>query len=307
MSLEFKRYSILNVEDLIDITFNDTNSREKYKVKKLKRKNNKIKIFSVKAFKKYSDEYEVQVVGRIRKHQCHYRDIDTDEQLIKEKKDKKIIGQANLVLPKNNSEEKKYKKYDVKKDTNKHTYGYAWVGDNKFLRVTSFNILWLLILCLIIIGILLGLNSCPRTDNPFEYADGNHNDVIDNTTQEQAPLCYYVPFAKTTTITKENQTISLYNVKENDGNYYISYEIYIDGNYQKLTVSDNVYHIEHKDDNAKENTGAIIPGEKVLINLYDGLDAGTYKLTCKGKEYDYNTKEEMSVTYNLTTTLVVDK
>ena len=107
MGLDFKEYKLLNVEDLI---VNEEN-RDKYKLKTLYRKNKKVQIFSKRAFNKYTDEHEVQIVGRIRKRQHHYEDYADYNDLIKAKKEKKIIGSASLKIE-NKQKESELKKYD---------------------------------------------------------------------------------------------------------------------------------------------------------------------------------------------------
>ena len=303
MGLNFKEYKLLNIEDLI-VNEKDKD-KDKYKLKKLYRKNKEVQIFSKRAFNKYTDEHEVQIVGRIRKRQHHYTDYADYNDLVKEKKKKKIIGSTKLTID-DNKTEPDFKKYDVKKDKNRFTYGYAWIGENKFIRVTRFNLLLLLIPLLIILGILLGLYLCPNDNINLPFADGSViTDEQDNGTVEQPPLCYFEPFDERTVLTSDNRIIQLKNVPENTGNYYINYEIYINGELQHLTIEDDTYYLS--DTGSQTFTGLIQPGKSVKVNCYNGLDAGTYDLTCKATEYDYNTKEEKLLTYDLKTILVIEK
>lgn len=301
MKLEFKKYSILNVETLISLE----EDKDKYKLKKLNRKNKTKKIFSKRDFNKYTDEHEVQVVGRIRKRQHRYKDYADYNELVKEKRKKKIISSAELAIDCNKTEPD-FKKYDVKKDKSRFTYGYAWIGDNKFLRVTRFNLLLLLIPLLIILVILFGLYLCPNDNINLPFADGSIiTDEQADGSVKQPPLCYFEPFDERTVLTSDNRIIQLKNVSENTGNYYINYEIYINGELQHLTIEDDTYYIS--DTGSQTFTGLIPPGKSVKVNCYDGLDAGTYDLTCKAIEYDYNTKEEKLLTYDLKTVLVIEK
>lgn len=299
MKKKFVIYSIKSVEELIP-NFKD----EGYKVKRLNRRNKDIYIFSKKSFDKYCEDNDTRIVGSIRKRQVRYKDYKNRDELVKNKKKKKIIGKAVLPIPANRD----YKNYDIKSVKNCHTYGYAWVGDNKFLQVKTLNPLLLLIPVIFALIIALLFSSCPKGDNPFKIADGTQiNDKESLTDKYQSDLCYYVPFSETVTLTKDQQTIKLCNVKENEGKYYISYEIYIDGELQNLIAKDDVLYITSQAENSVTSTGAIIPDEQILVNLWEFLPKGTYELVCKGTEYDYKTKEEKLITYNLTTTLVVEK
>ena len=95
------------------------------------------------------------------------------------------------------------------------------------------------------------------------------------TPPEDSPVCYYVPFETRTVLTEQHPYISLGNVNTNSNNYYISYEIVIDGVPMK-NESGSVF-----------TTGAIPPGREVRINLFKELGEGAYQLQAVATDYDF--------------------
>lgn len=338
MQKKWNEYQIIDTRQLVNKL--PENERKQYKHKALfkdKALKDAIMMFSKDDFKKFRENNDAYVVGKIRKKQKHYsvyedksqnksysyppKTISLDD-LIEEKQKRNIIGSATMQVSDfvdNVSDDKKKKiidteeptyakMYDVRENGNSHTVGYAYIGNNKFLQVTTFNLLWLLLPLLIAIIIAMVLHSCPN-DNPFDKADGS---PIDNDNQpvatEELPNCDYLLFGETVTLTKDNPYIKLCNLSSNEGLWYISYEIYIDD--EPL--------MDINDTNKIYNTGAIDAGYQVdgtkdaNLNLYNRLDAGTYKMTAKATQYKYeaNSKGQhlkTSVGQNLITTLVIEK
>lgn len=306
MNKKWTEYKILDVEQYLLFSLPE-NEKGNYKLKKLFRKQERILVFSKKAFKNYRENNNAIVVGSIRKRQRNYNDYIDYEELVKAKKKKQIIGCADLDI------DKGVKKYDIRESRNKFIYGYAYVGENKFIEVTRMNFLVLLIpllLALLLIGVL---HFCPNNENPpippIDIVDGNDiNDTTQPTTLKQLPNCDYLLFSETTTLTKDNPSIRLCNLKSNEGLYLISYEIYID----------NVKLVDLNNPEKTYSTGAIKAGQQIdgsidnNLNLYERLNAGTYELKCVGTQYleETNEKGEHLVTpvkNTLKTKLIIEK
>lgn len=338
MQKKWNEYQIIDTRQLVNELPEDERKQYKHKVLfKDKALKDAVMMFSKDDFKKYRENNDVYIVGKIRKKQKHYsvyedksqsktysyppKTISLDD-LIKEKQKRNIIGSATMQVPKfdddvSDKQKKKIldtdeptyaKMYDVKENSNSHTVGYAYIGNNKFLQVTTFNLLWLLLPLLIAVIIAMVLHSCPN-NNPFNKADSL---PIDNDNQpvatEQLPNCDYLLFGETVTLTKDKPYIKLCNLSSNEGLWYISYEIYIDDEpLMDINDPDKIY-----------NTGAIEAGYQVdgtkdaNLNLYNRLDAGTYKMVAKATQYKYeaNSKGQhlkTSVGQNLITTLIIEK
>lgn len=182
--------------------------------------------------------------------------------------DRKTIGKARC----------KNHIYYVYQNEPRHVYGYAWVGNNNYIAIKrtnpiAFIIPILIALCLLICTLF---SSCPNPDIlDFPIGDDISSGV--DSESENAPLCYFIPLAEQVTLTKDNPTIPLINVDENKDNYYISYEILIDG--KSITDSNNRAY----------SSGCIAPSKQVNYPLWKELNAGTYSLTLVATEYDYKT------------------
>lgn len=302
---DFKKLHIYDVRPFIEQTAKDDDTE--YKFRTLNKKNKECQILSKKSFEKYCDNHDdVRVVGKIRKRQHRYKEYDSEEELVKEKKKKKIIGQVILDIP-----DKDEKKYDLKKDQHCHTYGYAYVGGSKFVRVVTINpfliILPFLIAGLVACCLFFWPEDSPLPFNPITGTSITQKDK-EPTATEELPNCDYLLFDETVVLNKENQSIKLCNLASNEGLWYISYQVYIDDEpLMDINDPEKVY-----------DTGAISPGYQIdgskdaNLNLYSRLDAGTYKLTAKATQYTYdaNAKGEhlkTSVGQNIITTLVVEK
>lgn len=293
-----KDFMILTAKDVRSLLEEKNYAEDEFKLKPLSKRNENLFMLTPKGYKHYSELSDSLIVGNIRYWQKHYCDYSLYEYLKKEKRKRNIIGQLRL-----SGENDDIIKYDVRKPRNKHTVGYCWVGGNQFVRIVSFNP-FLLLIPLILAGIIAFLfSSCPKEDTVLPWAD--QSEIIDSKGNEettQAPLCYFVPYPKQITLTENNKTIPLRNVAENEGNYYISYEIYVDNKHIKIRDIQ-----KDEDPNNAYITGLIKPGDPYNIDLWSKLDAGTYKLVCRATEYGYKDKDKKDITYDLTTTLVVEK
>lgn len=322
MNNKWTEYQIKDVKwHLINNLSED--EQKKYKFKKLNKKQNDVLIFSKKDFKTYRENNNVVVVGKIRKRQRKYKTYENNnvypptnfDDFLNKKKDKKVIGNAELYIPKERTDKHCYRKngknvklYDVKETNNSHTIGYAYVGNSKFLQVTTFNPLIILLPLLIAIILLFFLHHCPVAP-PIDIVDGNEIDTPSQPVAvEQLPNCDYLLFSEITTLTEENPSIRLCNLKSNEGLWLISYQVYIDG--KPLMDLNNP--------NKEYLTGAIKAGYQIdgttdsNLNLYNRLDAGTYELKCVGTQYQEKTNEKgehlvTPVKNTLKTTLIVEK
>lgn len=262
---------------------------EDYELKNLEsRKINECFYLSKKEFEKYQQENDVRIVGNIHLRQQKYKDpysSDNPDKQIERKQKKHIIGVCELKL-----KDSTYKKFDMYEPKNSHCIGYASLGSNNFVRLTKNN-LWLLFIILLLAVILACiLSSCPKNGNPFKEAS-NQETITTNESEDetkQAPLCYFVPYAEKIVLDINNQNLQLINHVENKGNYYISFEVFVNG------VS-------------KFESGAISPGNMVEYNLWSNFDAGIYSVVCEATEYSMSDKEAKPQQYDLTTTVIIKK
>lgn len=312
---KFNLYTVADARDFVEAHIPSEN-QDDYKYKKLYRKEQDIFILNKKSFENLKDEIDTPllVTGRIRKRQLRYKDYEDYNELVDKKNKKKIYGKATLPFH-------TYKCYDVRMDANRHIYGYAWIGDNKFLKVTTFNPLLLLIPLICVLLILFLFKGCPDDFNPIDIIDDDITDTTTQSDQEQAPLCYYVPFNEKTQLSSDNPYIRLLNVKENEGNYYISYEVYIDNELIYFENRDGIFYITDESSDAVKTIGVIEPNKQAALNLWEGLSEGDHELVVIATDYDYSlfneyrTKQKQDllkqatkpVTHTLKTTLVVEK
>lgn len=295
MSNEFNIYTAHDVRKLIHKT--DCNEDE-FKLKRLNKKSSNIFMFTNKDFELFTEFNDAQIVGNIRYCQRHYKDYMADD-LAREKNKKNIIGQLNLTADKDD-----IVKYDVRKPKAYHAIGYVWLGNDKFLRVTSINPFFIFIPIFLAGIIALLFSSCPKDDTMLPWAQQSEITESDNDNNNTSadPLCYFVPYPEKIVLSEDSRTISLKNVSENTGNYYISYEVLIDGERIKLR---SVKESENADN--AYITGLINPGEEIELDLWSKLDEGTYKLTCRATEYGFENKDKKDISYNLTSYLVIEK
>lgn len=281
MAKKFNVFNVLDVCKLIDSEISP-DEREKYKLRVLSKKDNQIHIFTKKDFKRYSEEHDVFIYGKIRKRQRHYTDYADFDELRKNKAKRNIIGCCNLLIEK---EAEKLKKYDIKQSDNSHTVGYAWVGKNRFLQVTSLNpLIW--IIPFIICGVIAILfSSCPNPDTVLPWAD--QQPYSDSVPTEPNPSSNFaVVVKKEYFVSADNPTIELKNYIKNIKS--ISYNVYTEsGTYIG-------------------STGLIEPGNKADLNIYSVLSSpGEYRLKLNAVSYNEDGSEN-PIVGNIFTTVTVE-
>lgn len=274
----FKTYQIKDVRILLS----DLSTKENFHTKAFNRKFSDVHIIPPKDFEKYRENNYVKIAGRIRKRQRKYNDY-AEQELANAKLKENIIGKCIL------KSDDKEKYYDVTESTGKHITGYAWVGQDLFLEVTSINFFFLLLPLLLALLIAVCLSSCPGELPSIDVVDGDPISSTNAPDIEQPPNVDLVTFPETTVLNENNKTIKLVNLESNAGNYYISYELYLDG--EQLGA----------------DTGAIKPGEQLEVDLWTELNSGEYELKAVATSWDYETKQPMPVKNTLITTLAVEK
>lgn len=236
--------------------------QEKYNLRNLSSKNlGSCLYFSPRDFKDYAENNKAFVVGAVKINKRNKKSHDENAKgtcFVYDKNDEKVSFD---ILPANQSGYK--------------IIGYGYVGNNDYVELIEMSLIPLLIPLIIAILIGVVLCSCPK-DGSLNWANDNNITNQSSTTQvEEKPLCYFVPFSETTTLNKDSKYINLMNVPENKGNYYISYEIYIDGKPIK-NENGEIYQ-----------TGYIEPSKQVSYDLWSVLDKGEYDLTLIATEYDF--------------------
>jgi len=279
---------------------------EKYETKEFRQKGIKpFRYFSKKQFKEYIKRNEYAVFGDVKINQKNFKNIaaaDNPDKLINKKNRKRIIGTAKMlrtsgVINKSGMYIEAYKSFDIfEKNECRHCIGYAYIGNNRFVRLVKPNLL-LFLLFLIFIGSIAGLlSSCPKTpEDAIKWAEEQTIEESTAAIRKQPPNCDFLLFTETTIIDAEHQTIKLVNLPSNEGLYDIDYSVYINEN-PLLDQNGNAY-----------STGRITPGNMVMINLYEVLDKGEYLLECRAAEYYQNDGEELPGKYNLSTIVTVNK
>lgn len=291
---KFNFYEVRDIRELLRRLDTDTDDENEYRLKPLHKKNKEILMFTKKDFSHFCDYNSAHIVGNIRYRQKTYTNYADTDKLIQEKQKKKIIAQNKLRI------DKDFKFYDVRRPKESHAVGYAWVGGNKFLRVTSFNWLLLLIPLLLALCILFLFSNCPDEDIKMPFAPTEDVSSPEGETPEQR-LCYFPPFDETTTLTSDNKNIRLINHIKNE-DFNLTYEISVDG--ERLKLRDIQ---KGEDEENQYNIGLIAPGDTVYYDLWSRLDAGTYELKCTGYAYDKETNAKMDGKGYLYTTLIIEK
>ncbi|MGN0005336.1 MAG: hypothetical protein ACI37Z_05140 [Candidatus Gastranaerophilaceae bacterium] len=340
----WKEYQIYDINTLIKTLPEDEEYDTKvlFENKKLfgNDEDKKIKMFSKKDFQDYSSNHDAYVIGRISKKQKTYKkyyecvdywdnDKESLQKHIGKKVDDKFKGMAWFDVPvdktsdnqkefeqafDNKHKDKFQKFYDVGKTKDAGICGYAYIGNDQFLEVSKKFLpiwIWWLISLLLVIGICVGL-LFSKNGNKLPFVTNEGTEITDNSNQpvavESLPNVDYLLFPETVTLTAENPYIKLCNLASNEGLWYISYQVYIDGEpLMDLNNPDKVY-----------DTGAIKPGFMVdgsndpNLDLYNRLDAGTYELIAKATQYKYEPNENdehlrTSVGQKIQTTLIIQK
>lgn len=281
MAKNFNVFHVLDVRKLLDAELSE-NERESYKLRILSKKNSETFIFTKKDFKLYAEEHDVSISGKIRKHQQHYTDYADFYELRKNKAKKNIIGCCNLQVE---TGADKLKKYDIKQSDNSHTVGYAWVGKNRFIQVTAFNPLLLLIPFLICGVIAAMFSSCPAPDTIPPWADQQpYSDAAP--TEPDPGSNFAVVVNREYHVSAEDPAIELKNYIKNEKS--ISYNVYTEsGTYIG-------------------STGLIKPGNKADLNIYSALNTpGEYRLKLNAVSYNEDGSEN-PIDGNIFTTVIVE-
>lgn len=297
-STDLEHFNKYKVEDL-------TIDKTKYEFSTFKKKRLvPFTFFSKKQFKNYINKQDnntkLSIVGNIFINKKKYKEITKDYTELDKIHDKRYglveTRLTNNYIEKHNLEYP-FAKFDLfnAKDTGKNlflkTIGYAEVEKNTYIRLVKHSVIPFIILLFLIL-ILICTMYFPSIQNNFSNIDIAVGNPINSTTTpsaEQPPNVDLVTFPEITVLDENNKTIFLMNIDSNAGNYFISYELYIDG--QPTGI----------------NTGAIEPSEQVEIDLWSNLNSGKYELKAIATCWDYKTKQPMPVKNTLITTLVVKK
>lgn len=214
-----------------------------------------IKYYTKEQFKKY--QASADIIGEI------------------ELKHKEKPNTKDLIIVQN---ENSISQFELKKLNPRHkVFGYLYLEENKFVKITKirkFN-LFFLILPIVLIFLLFGC---------FYFKNNNNKQKIEDTSQqvEVQPLSnenIRIPLYNSFTLNKENNIIVLSNPKENNVNF--KYEIY-------------------KDNTLLFKTNEIEPNNNESINLLDYLNDGEYTLNFKIRCFDgtrevNGTNEEVNI------------
>lgn len=309
---EFLRVNIKDVKPLID-EFNakvPEDEQKDYKYRQFPKDENghQFTFLKKKSFDDYREDNDVKIIGAIRGHQTKYKyftDInkhikekyDNELECIDKKQDDKIIGVADLY-----SDEKVLRKFDVREAKDKHVYGYAWIGDDKWLEITRIDVLFFIIPLLLALILAVCLASCPKNDPPSDIPINTGEEVTEeqnDDTLPEAPMVYYPVFSEVTKLDAKDKDIELYNHALNADKFYIAYSIFV----YNEDKSKCILKLDSPEDFAADTVNSydgsfIAPDEvredgkavakPVKYNLYDKLDAGTYQLEVVGIAYDYD-------------------
>ena len=246
-----KKYKEYVIQDVCDLTDNQGADYT--------RDLQKTRIFSKKGFKNYQEDNETYVVGNIRKRQKRFVAKSSAEKLSENK-----IAKATLF------QDDDEKSFDVKENKNRHTFGYAWIGGNRFLRVTTFNPLWLLLIFLLASLLFFGGYALHQHLN-YQALPIEGEKIVDEV-KESGYTVLYVDIngydGQEIKLNPKNRTVKLVHLDtENNKNFLLSYKIY---NGDKL-----IYQTY----NSKLNQISLIqPGYSVNADIYDKLPMGRSKL-----------------------------
>lgn len=117
------------------------------------------------------------------------------------------------------------KKFKLKDEKARSAKGYIPVGEDRFVRIESWLLLWIFLIGILIVGLLFGIHAIPsKPDNPnspIDMEDGNDwdgkQDTGNNSTQSQEST--KIPGYSNITATKESGIVKLYNLPENTVNF----------------------------------------------------------------------------------------
>lgn len=264
------------------------------------------------------------VVGNVKIFKNKYKDIkpeQTDDEFVKEKRDKKIYGRVDIRYTREYIEKHKnklngdtYQKFDLYEAKNCKCLGYAEVGDNKYVRLVKRSPFFFILIFLLCLGLLLSTAALvPNLPDDFKDLigledtdphNGEENRGEDSQVIQETYEIPYVPYVK---LTEKEPNLYLVNPKGNT--VYFMYSLYIDEDGSGYIEAD-----EAVDKNGKSKafyeTKLIAPGQMKAVNVRNILGKGEFKVVQKISALNYapGTKEEQAPCNgsNLTTVIKID-
>lgn len=242
----YKELFIKNAEEL-------TESSHKRKLK------GDCTVLSKKEFDTWRDENDAHIVGNIRKRQLRFKE-KSGRQKLREKK----IAKAVLC----EGDDEKY--YDVKENRSAHTYGYAWIGGNDFLRVTTLNPLFFILLGLL--ALLLALGSWLVPQYMSIKALPVEGEKIIEEVKDTGYKVLYVDIngydGSEIKLSPKHRTLELLHLDtENNKDFLLAYKIYCGDKLIFQTYNEKTKQVS-----------LIKPGYSIQADVYDKLPSGRSKL-----------------------------
>ena len=216
-------------------------------------------VLSKKEFDTWRDENDAHVVGNIRKRQLRFKE-KSGRQKLREKK----IAKAVLC----EGDDEKY--YDVKENRSAHTYGYAWIGGNDFLRVTTLNPLFFILLGLL--ALLLALGSWLVPQYMSIKALPVEGEKIIEEVKDTGYKVLYVDIngydGSEIKLSPKHRTLELLHLDtENNKDFLLAYKIYCGDKLIFQTYNEKTKQVS-----------LIKPGYSIQADVYDKLPSGRSKL-----------------------------
>lgn len=282
-----------------------------------------------KQFKEILDDEDSQakVVGNVRLRDKYHREDNENNEVQnqtkkgKNKKNSNVIGCFHTYF-----NDEYIKKHPDKEFNETHTYelnlykpkdtsciGYAYIGDNKFVRIENDHYFFIFLLIMILIAsIVLGVYLVPNLNinKSNEFEDGNYTSPNSFNSSYENNIQF--DFVNHYTLVKDNPYLPIGNPEKNQFAYKV--QIYLvkpddmskknyltsikdsDGN-DILCFDMNKNGIVDKDESVVDEmiweTKLIQPGDTAKANLYDVLPKGTYYLAFK---YSLTQKDGTDIT-----------
>ena len=216
-------------------------------------------VLSKKEFDTWRDEHEAHIVGNIRKRHLRFKE-KSGRQKLREKK----IAKAVLC----EGDDEKY--YDVKENRSAHTYGYAWIGGDDFLRVTTLNPLFI-VLAILLAAIIIGASFFVPRYMSIKALPVEGEKIIEEV-KESGYKVLYVDIngydGSEIKLSPKHRTLELLHLDtENNKNFLLAYKIY---NGDELIFQ--TYNEKTK------QVSLIKAGYSIQADVYDKLPLGRSKL-----------------------------
>ena len=282
LELEEEKNSIdegitVKIERVVPLTFDE---RDDFKVKKWgKRKFRKFEYLPKKQFNKYrdyfdeehkEDEREIKIVGNAKFYRGEIR---------KRKEDKPIPDKAigKILLDAKKPEKQEFRKYYLWEEKDKRTWGYAYIGNDEWIRIQKICIIPFILLLLLLIG-LFGILYFgkpeiiePYIPNIISDQEYDNSEKLDLNKEETH---FFVK--KSHVIDSENRRITIHNSEENT--VYFQIAIYNADTGKKII--------------SLEDKGQVIPpGGNWSPDIYDLVEKGETKVTIVTNCFDVKTGE----------------